>query len=175
MGLKEFLSRADQNLALIITIAPRKFSKKAQRKRKKDDAFYSLHTSTNTAINSQKKKQRHACCKNTRTIQYIWHSTHTQQHNSKAWKHLVYFKSIRLSLQPTLFSSSEKLINRHHPTMSTRVCHFKLVLLGDAAVGKSCLVVRFVRDEFYEFQEPTIGGKIILSAVPATLTLFAAK
>jgi Ras-related protein Rab-5C len=35
----------------------------------------------------------------------------------------------------------------------------KLVLLGDTAVGKSCLVVRFVRDEFFEFQEPTIGGK----------------
>lgn len=39
-----------------------------------------------------------------------------------------------------------------------RVCHFKLVLLGDTAVGKSCLVVRFVRDEFFEYQEPTIGG-----------------
>jgi GTPase SAR1 family protein len=36
--------------------------------------------------------------------------------------------------------------------------HFKLVLLGDTAVGKSCLVVRFVRDEFFEYQEPTIGG-----------------
>lgn len=42
---------------------------------------------------------------------------------------------------------------------SQRVCHFKLVLLGDTAVGKSCLVVRFVRDEFFDFQEPTIGGK----------------
>lgn len=42
----------------------------------------------------------------------------------------------------------------------TRVCHFKLVLLGDTAVGKSCLVVRFVRDEFFEFQEPTIGGEV---------------
>lgn len=41
---------------------------------------------------------------------------------------------------------------------SGRVCHFKLVLLGDTAVGKSCLVVRFVRDEFFEYQEPTIGG-----------------
>ena len=41
---------------------------------------------------------------------------------------------------------------------AARVCHFKLVLLGDTAVGKSCLVVRFVRDEFFEFQEPTIGG-----------------
>ena len=43
--------------------------------------------------------------------------------------------------------------------MSQRICHFKLVLLGDTAVGKSCLVVRFVRDEFFDFQEPTIGGK----------------
>ena len=42
---------------------------------------------------------------------------------------------------------------------NNRVHHFKLVLLGDTAVGKSCLVVRFVRDEFFEFQEPTIGGK----------------
>ena len=42
--------------------------------------------------------------------------------------------------------------------MASRVHHFKLVLLGDTAVGKSCLVVRFVRDEFFEFQEPTIGG-----------------
>lgn len=42
---------------------------------------------------------------------------------------------------------------------SGRVCHFKLVLLGDTAVGKSCLVVRFVRDEFFEYQEPTIGGQ----------------
>lgn len=43
---------------------------------------------------------------------------------------------------------------------AVRVCHFKLVLLGDTAVGKSCLVVRFVRDEFFEFQEPTIGGEL---------------
>jgi GTPase SAR1 family protein len=51
----------------------------------------------------------------------------------------------------------ERFLKRN--TMSNRICHFKLVLLGDTAVGKSCLVVRFVRDEFFEFQEPTIGGK----------------
>uniref|UniRef100_A0A7S2E5X6 Uncharacterized protein n=1 Tax=Octactis speculum TaxID=3111310 RepID=A0A7S2E5X6_9STRA len=46
-----------------------------------------------------------------------------------------------------------------------RVCHFKLVLLGDTAVGKSCLVVRFVRDEFVEFQEPTIGAAFLTQSV----------
>jgi len=39
------------------------------------------------------------------------------------------------------------------------------VLLGDAAVGKSCLVVRFVRDEFFEFQEPTIGAAFLTQTV----------
>ena len=48
--------------------------------------------------------------------------------------------------------------------MSSRVHHFKLVLLGDTAVGKSCLVVRFVRDEFFEFQEPTIGGVFTMTS-----------
>jgi len=48
---------------------------------------------------------------------------------------------------------------------SSRVCHFKLVLLGDSAVGKSCLVVRFVRDEFFEFQEPTIGAAFLTQTV----------
>lgn len=48
---------------------------------------------------------------------------------------------------------------------SGRVHHFKLVLLGDTAVGKSCLVVRFVRDEFFEFQEPTIGAAFLTQTV----------
>jgi GTPase SAR1 family protein len=46
-----------------------------------------------------------------------------------------------------------------------RVCHFKLVLLGDTAVGKSCLVVRFVRNEFFEYQEPTIGAAFLTQTV----------
>jgi len=46
-----------------------------------------------------------------------------------------------------------------------KTCHFKLVLLGDTAVGKSCLVVRFVRDEFFDFQEPTIGAAFLTQTV----------
>jgi small GTP-binding protein len=49
--------------------------------------------------------------------------------------------------------------------MANRVCVFKLVLLGDSAVGKSCLVVRFVRDEFFEYEEPTIGAAFLTQTV----------
>ncbi|KAK8821654.1 Rab5a [Blastocystis sp. ATCC 50177/Nand II] len=49
--------------------------------------------------------------------------------------------------------------------MADSVLHFKLVLLGDTAVGKSCLVVRFVRDEFFPFQEPTIGAAFLTQTV----------
>jgi len=45
------------------------------------------------------------------------------------------------------------------------VFHFKLVLLGDASVGKSCLVVRFAKGEFYEYQEPTIGAAFLTQMV----------
>ena len=34
----------------------------------------------------------------------------------------------------------------------------KLVLLGDQGVGKSSLALRFVRGEFHEHHEATIGG-----------------
>merc|ERR1719389_755344 len=48
---------------------------------------------------------------------------------------------------------------------ATNVTHSKLVLLGDASVGKSCLVVRFAKGEFYEYQEPTIGAAFMTQTV----------
>lgn len=36
---------------------------------------------------------------------------------------------------------------------------YKLVLLGESAVGKSSLVLRFVKNIFSTSQESTIGGK----------------
>jgi len=41
-----------------------------------------------------------------------------------------------------------------------KIHHCKLVLLGDASVGKSSLVLRFVKDQFREALESTIGGKL---------------
>ncbi|XP_034094845.1 ras-related protein Rab-5B-like [Gymnodraco acuticeps] len=45
----------------------------------------------------------------------------------------------------------------------TKICQFKLVLLGDMAVGKSSLVLRFVKGQFDEFQETTIGRSAFLA------------
>lgn len=42
-----------------------------------------------------------------------------------------------------------------------KICQFKLVLLGESAVGKSSLVLRFVKGQFHEYQESTIGGMLV--------------
>ncbi|XP_022378694.1 ras-related protein Rab-5B isoform X2 [Enhydra lutris kenyoni] len=42
---------------------------------------------------------------------------------------------------------------------ASKICQFKLVLLGESAVGKSSLVLRFVKGQFHEYQESTIGVK----------------
>jgi len=46
-----------------------------------------------------------------------------------------------------------------------RVFQYKLVLLGDSAVGKSSLVLRFVRGQFFEYQESTIGAAFLTQTV----------
>lgn len=47
------------------------------------------------------------------------------------------------------------------PNTGNKISQFKLVLLGESAVGKSSLVLRFVKGQFHEFQESTIGGRLI--------------
>ncbi|EDQ84373.1 uncharacterized protein MONBRDRAFT_34712 [Monosiga brevicollis MX1] len=44
-------------------------------------------------------------------------------------------------------------------------CQFKLVLLGESAVGKSSLVLRFVKGQFHEYQESTIGAAFLTQTV----------
>ena len=51
------------------------------------------------------------------------------------------------------------------PSAGGRVFQFKLVLLGDSAVGKSSLVLRFVRGQFFEYQESTIGAAFLTQTV----------
>lgn len=47
----------------------------------------------------------------------------------------------------------------------SKICQFKVVLLGESAVGKSSLVLRFVKREFHEFQESTIGAAFLTQTV----------
>lgn len=48
---------------------------------------------------------------------------------------------------------------------ATKICQFKLVLLGESAVGKSSLVLRFVKGQFHEYQESTIGAAFLTQTV----------
>lgn len=44
---------------------------------------------------------------------------------------------------------------------ANKIYQFKLVLLGESAVGKSSLVLRFVKGQFHEYQESTIGAAFL--------------
>ncbi|SCU86593.1 LAME_0D06854g1_1 [Lachancea meyersii CBS 8951] len=49
--------------------------------------------------------------------------------------------------------------------MNSPVTSIKLVLLGEAAVGKSSIVLRFVSNDFAENKEPTIGAAFLTQRV----------
>jgi small GTP-binding protein len=55
--------------------------------------------------------------------------------------------------------------NANNTTSINKICQFKVVLLGESAVGKSSLVLRFVKREFHEFQESTIGAAFLTQTV----------
>lgn len=59
--------------------------------------------------------------------------------------------------------------NRQRPAnangQGSRTCQFKMVLLGESAVGKSSLVLRFVKGQFHEYQESTIGAAFLTQTV----------
>ena len=48
-----------------------------------------------------------------------------------------------------------------------KVYQYKLVLLGESAVGKSSLVLRFVKNTFSEHQESTIGAAFLTQTLQA--------
>lgn len=57
-------------------------------------------------------------------------------------------------------STNRSGVQRPNGATQGKICQFKLVLLGESAVGKSSLVLRFVKGQFHEYQESTIGGNI---------------
>jgi small GTP-binding protein len=54
---------------------------------------------------------------------------------------------------------------RTNGASQAKACQFKLVLLGESAVGKSSLVLRFVKGQFHEYQESTIGAAFLTQTV----------
>jgi len=61
--------------------------------------------------------------------------------------------------------NTNSLTSSTAPPAATKVLQFKLVLLGESAVGKSSLVLRFVKGQFLEFQESTIGAAFLTQTV----------
>mmetsp|Transcript_8989 Transcript_8989/g.14680 ORF Transcript_8989/g.14680 Transcript_8989/m.14680 type:complete len:202 (-) Transcript_8989:446-1051(-) len=49
--------------------------------------------------------------------------------------------------------------------MTTNPLTVKLVLLGDSRVGKSSVVIRFVKNEFDQYKFPTIGATFLTQSV----------
>eukprot|EP01100_Stratorugosa_tubuloviscum_P012471 TRINITY_DN594_c0_g1_i5.p1 TRINITY_DN594_c0_g1~~TRINITY_DN594_c0_g1_i5.p1 ORF type:complete len:200 (-),score=84.16 TRINITY_DN594_c0_g1_i5:181-780(-) len=49
--------------------------------------------------------------------------------------------------------------------MNNKIFQFKLVLLGESGVGKSSIVLRFVKGQFLEKQENTIGAAFLTQTV----------
>ena len=43
----------------------------------------------------------------------------------------------------------------------SQLYQFKLVLLGESAVGKSSLVLRFVKDQFSDYRESTVSASCL--------------
>jgi len=60
---------------------------------------------------------------------------------------------------------------RPNGATQNKACQFKLVLLGESAVGKSSLVIRFVKGQFHEYQESTIGAAFLAQTVCVGETL----
>ena len=47
----------------------------------------------------------------------------------------------------------------------SQIINHKVVFFGDTSVGKSCIATRFVQNQFFEFQEPTIGAAFLSSTI----------
>ena len=60
--------------------------------------------------------------------------------------------------------ASNRVMSRPNGAQN-KISQFKLVLLGESAVGKSSLVLRFVKGQFHDYQESTIGAAFLTQTV----------
>ncbi|XP_030239625.1 ras-related protein Rab-44 isoform X4 [Drosophila navojoa] len=70
-----------------------------------------------------------------------------------------------MATTPRSGGSSSGAAQRPNGTSQNKSCQFKLVLLGESAVGKSSLVLRFVKGQFHEYQESTIGAAFLTQTI----------
>lgn len=56
-------------------------------------------------------------------------------------------------------------IQRPNGATQNKICQFKTVLLGESAVGKSSLVLRFVKGQFPEYPQNTIGAAFLTRTI----------
>jgi len=82
----------------------------------------------------------------------------------------IYYKLVNETDVNVLNPPKDGMATSQRPNSSAaapqnRICQFKLVLLGESAVGKSSLVLRFVKGQFHEYQESTIGGRGLFISV----------
>ncbi|KAJ3085174.1 Ras- protein Rab-5C [Quaeritorhiza haematococci] len=66
-----------------------------------------------------------------------------------------------MAARPGQSSTGSPATGSPAPAANLKPIQVKLVLLGEAAVGKSSLVLRFVNNEFQENKEPTIGAAFL--------------
>lgn len=57
------------------------------------------------------------------------------------------------------------MASQQSPQQIPRHVQFKLVLLGESAVGKSSLVLRFVKNQFDDYRESTIGAAFLTQTI----------
>ncbi|KAH8377860.1 hypothetical protein KR093_007504 [Drosophila rubida] len=70
-----------------------------------------------------------------------------------------------MATTPRSGGSGSGAAQRPNGTSQNKSCQFKLVLLGESAVGKSSLVLRFVKGQFHEYQESTIGAAFLTQTI----------
>ncbi|CEI64363.1 unnamed protein product [Fusarium venenatum] len=78
-------------------------------------------------------------------------------------------QTLSISLHLEITSQSVNMASRQPPAgargTNTRFAQFKLVLLGESAVGKSSIVLRFVKDQFDSYRESTIGAAFLTQTI----------